>query len=275
MTSPITNPASSDTYEILALKYAEYTQRKRVESFIGGDDHDQPHPIDYFVWVIRNAQRTIVVDTGFDAVEGAKRGRRVIRAPAAALEQIGIAAGQVEQVIVTHLHYDHAGTLSAFAKARFHLQAAEMAYATGPCMCHAYLRHPFTVDHVCEMVKNVYSGRVIFQDGDAEIAPGVTVHKVGGHSRGLQCVRVATANGPVVLASDTSHFYENFEKGKVFPVTIDVADVLAGYQRIVALAGTPRRVVPGHDPLVLQRYPALNSATEGIVHRLDAGRLDA
>jgi glyoxylase-like metal-dependent hydrolase (beta-lactamase superfamily II) len=270
----MTSPASSDVYEILALKYAELTQRKRLESFIGADDHDQPHPIDYFVWAIRNAQRTIVVDTGFDAIEGAKRGRRVIRAPAAALEQIGIAAGQVDQVVITHLHYDHAGTLSAFPKARFHLQAAEMAYATGPCMCHTFLRHPFTVDHVCEMVKNVYSGRVIFQDGDAEVAPGVTVHKIGGHSRGLQSVRVATAHGPVVLASDASHFYENFEKGKVFPVTVDIADVLAGYQRIVALAGSPRRVVPGHDPLVLQRYPALNSETEGVVHRVDVARLD-
>jgi glyoxylase-like metal-dependent hydrolase (beta-lactamase superfamily II) len=266
---------TSDTYEILALKYAELKQRKRYESFIGADDHDQPHPIDYYVWVIRNAERSIVVDTGFDAVEGAKRGRKVARAPAAALEEIGVAAGNVEQVVVTHLHYDHAGTLSAFPRARFHLQAAEMAYATGPCMCHAHLRHPFTADHVCEMVKNVYSGRVLFHDGDAEIAPGVTVHKIGGHSRGLQCVRVVTATGPVVLASDASHFYENFEKGKVFPVTVDIADVLAGYGRIVALAGSPARVVPGHDPLVLQRYPALSAATEGIVHRLDVRRLDA
>jgi glyoxylase-like metal-dependent hydrolase (beta-lactamase superfamily II) len=273
MTSPVST-VSGDTYEILALKYAELTQRKRFESFIGADDHDQPHPIDYFVWVVRNAQRTIVVDTGFDAVEGAKRGRKVARAPAAALEQIGIAAGSVEQVVITHLHYDHAGTLSAFPKARFHLQAAEMAYATGPCMCHAHLRHPFTADHVCEMVKNVYSGRVIFQDGDAEIAPGVTVHKIGGHSRGLQCVRVATTDGPVVLASDASHFYENFEKGKVFPTTVDIADVLAGYNRLLALAGSAQRVVPGHDPLVLQLYPALNSETEGIVHRLDVARLD-
>jgi glyoxylase-like metal-dependent hydrolase (beta-lactamase superfamily II) len=264
----------SDVYEILALKYAEFAQRKRFESFIAADDHDQPHPIDYFVWVVRNADRTLVVDTGFDAVEGAKRGRKVARAPAAALGQIGIAAGSVDQVVITHLHYDHAGTLSAFPRARFHLQEAEMTYATGPCMCHAHLRYPFTVDHVCEMVKNVYSGRVIFHDGDAEVAPGITVHKIGGHSRGLQCVRVATAAGPVVLASDASHFYENFEKGKVFPITIDIADVLAGYQRLIALAGSAARVVPGHDPLVLKRYPALNRETEGIVHRLDAARLD-
>ena len=87
---------SSETYEILALKYAEFTQRKRYESFIAADDHDTPHPIDYFVWVIRNPQRTIVVDTGFDAMEGAKRGRKVDRAPAAALEQIGVAAGTVD-----------------------------------------------------------------------------------------------------------------------------------------------------------------------------------
>lgn len=265
---------SSDTYEILALKYAEMTTRRRSDNFIAADDHDSPHPIDYYVWVIRNQHRTIVVDTGFDAAEGAKRGRKVDRAPAAALEQIGVAAGSVDQVVVTHLHYDHAGTLGAFPKARFHLQEAEMAYATGPCMCQSFLRHPFTVEHVCEMVRNVYSGRVIFHDGDGEIAPGVTVHKIGGHSRGLQCVRVATATGPVVLASDSSHYYENFEQSKVFPITIDIADVLNGYVRLEALAGSRRRVVPGHDPLVLKRYPALNSQTQGIVHRLDVARLD-
>src|SRR5712691_187522 len=138
---------SSETYEILALKYAELTKRKRFESFIAADDHDGPHPIDYFVWVARNANRTIVVDTGFDAAEGAKRGRKVDRTPAAALEQIGVAAGTVDNVVVTHLHYDHAGTLGAFPRARFHLQEAEMAYATGPCMCHDYLRYPFTADH--------------------------------------------------------------------------------------------------------------------------------
>jgi glyoxylase-like metal-dependent hydrolase (beta-lactamase superfamily II) len=224
--------------------------------------------------VIRNAQRTIVVDTGFDADEAAKRGRKIARTPAESLELIGVSAAGVEDVIVTHLHYDHAGTLDAFPKARFHLQAAEMAYATGPCMCHPHIQFPFTADHVCAMVRHVYSGRVEFHDGDAEVAPGITVHRTGGHSRGLQCVRVATATGPVVLASDASHFYENFEKGKVFPITVDIADVLAGYKRLLKLAASPRHVVPGHDPLVLQRYPELNAQTRGIVHRLDVARKD-
>lgn len=266
---------SSETYEIFALKYGEFTARRRFESFIAADDHDAPHPIDYFVWLIRNAKRAIVVDTGFDAAEGEKRGRKIARTPAAALELMGVGPGGIEDVIITHLHYDHAGTLDAFPKAKFHLQAAEMAYATGPCMCHPHIRYPFTADHVCAMVQKVYSGRVEFHDGDAEVSPGITVHKVGGHSRGLQCVRVATATGPVVLASDASHFYENFEKGKVFPITVDIADVLDGYKRLLKLGASPKHVVPGHDPLVLKRYPALNSATQGIVHRLDVARQDA
>ena len=253
---------TSDTYEILAIKYAERTDRKRVESFIAADDHDAPHPIDFFIWVIRNAQRTIVVDTGFSEADARERQRRLLRAPSLALSMVGIAAETVPEVVITHLHWDHAGTLAAFGNARFHLQAAEMAYATGPCMCHPHLRATFTADHVCEMVRKVYSGRVIFHDGDAEIAPGVTVHKLGGHSRGLQCVRVMTETGPVVLASDGTHFYENFEMGKVFPIVVDVEDVLKGYARIESLAGSRRHIVPGHDPLVLER---LTPVADGIV----------
>jgi glyoxylase-like metal-dependent hydrolase (beta-lactamase superfamily II) len=265
---------TTQSYEVIALKYAEFTQRRRFESFLLADDHDGPHPIDYYVWVIRDGARAIVVDTGFEENEGAKRGRSIARRPAEALEQVGVAAAAVEDVIITHLHYDHAGTLAAFPKARFHLQAAEMAYATGPCMCHAHLKHPFAADHVCEMVRNVYAGRVVFYEGDAEVAPGVTVHKIGGHSRGLQCVRVLTTAGPLVLASDASHYYENFEKGKVFPIGVDVADTLAGYARLTALAASPRHVVPGHDPLVLKRYPPLNRQSQGSAHRLDVARLD-
>jgi glyoxylase-like metal-dependent hydrolase (beta-lactamase superfamily II) len=265
---------ASETYEVLVVKYAERTDRTRLESFIGADDHDAPHQIDFFLWVIRNAERTIVVDTGFDLAEGQRRNRKLMRAPSQALAMVGVEAAEVEEVIITHLHYDHAGTLSAFPAARFHLQEAEMAFATGPCMCHPHIQHPFTAEHVCEMVRHVYSGRVVFQDGDGEIAPGVTVHKLGGHSRGLQCVRVATASGPIVLASDGTHFYENFEMGKVFPIVVDVADVLAGYARMRKLAASDRHVVPGHDPLVLKRYPALSTETEGVVHRLDLPRLD-
>ena len=82
-----------------------------------------------------------------------------------------------------------------------------MAYATGRCMGHRVIRMPFEVEDVVAMVRRVYAGRVVFHDGEAEIVPGVSVHHIGGHSRGLQAVRVKTRRGYVVLASDVAHFY--------------------------------------------------------------------
>ena len=117
---------------------------------------------------------------------------------------------------MTHLHYDHAGNLDRFPNAHFHLQDREMSYATGRCMCNGLLRHPFSVEHVTQMVRHVYGERVTFHSGDGEVAPGVTVHRVGGHSDGLQVVRVETARGPVVLASDAAHYYANLQRAARF-----------------------------------------------------------
>jgi glyoxylase-like metal-dependent hydrolase (beta-lactamase superfamily II) len=243
----------SELYEVLAIKYGEHAQRTRAAAFLLEDDHASPYPLDYFVWVIRNAHRTVLVDTGFDHAEAARRDRRITAEPRRLLARIGADASGIADVIISHLHFDHAGTLEHFPAARFHLQEAEMSYATGRCMCDEVLRRPFSVDHVCRMVRNVYAGRVHFHSGDAEVAPGITVHPAPGHSKGLQCVRVRTATGWVVLASDASHFYENFEQRKPFPIVVDVEQTLRSYDRLEQLATSRAHVVPGHDPLVLER----------------------
>jgi glyoxylase-like metal-dependent hydrolase (beta-lactamase superfamily II) len=261
--------AENDVYEVFALRYAERLERTRRESFIFADAHDSPHPIDYFVWVARNQSRTLVIDTGFDQEESRLRDRKILRLPAEALAMVDVDAQSVSDVIITHMHYDHAGTLQDFPAARFHLQADEMAYVTGPSMCQGDLSHPFTADHVCQMVRNVYSGRVSFSDGDAQIAPNITVHKIGGHTRGLQCVRVLTRRGWVVLASDASHFYENVQERKLFPIVLDAEVMLKGFQRLEDLADSPDHIIPGHDPLVRAFYPAQNQSLEDIVYRLD------
>ena len=265
----------AETYEILALKYGENTQRKAAENFMHPtpDDHASPMPIDYFVFVIRNANRTILVDTGFDHKEAAARGRKITEEPIVSLKRIGIEPASIKETIITHLHFDHAGTMDQFANTKFHLQAAEMAYATGPCMCEASMRTPFTADHVCQMVRHVYSGRVHFHDGDSEIAPGITVHKSPGHSKGIQAIRVMTAHGPVVMASDVVHFYGNIEQRRPFFITIDQEETLKSYDRLISLAGGLKNVIPGHDPLILKRYPAWKPETAGLVHKLDAPRI--
>jgi glyoxylase-like metal-dependent hydrolase (beta-lactamase superfamily II) len=264
----------SETYEILALRYARVTDRTRLSSFMFPDDHASPHTIDFFVWVIRNANRTILLDTGFDRVEAKLRGRSVEFEPVEALQRIGISAEQIETVILSHLHFDHAGTLDHFPNARFHVQASEMAYATGPCMCEPTISDTYRVDHVCSLVKKVFSGRVQFHDGDGEVAPGITLHRAAGHTMGMQCVRVLTESGYVVLASDASHYYENFEMRKPFSITVDVPETLRSYTLLERLATSRKHVVPGHDPLVLERYPAWKPQTQDLVHRLDVPRLD-
>ncbi len=258
-------------WEVHAVKYADRASRVRADSFIFDDRHDVAHPMDYFIWLLRNGERVILVDTGYDAGEAAQRGRPILQDPRAALAPLGVAAEEVTEVVVTHLHYDHAGGLHLFPNARLHIQAAEMAYATGPCMCHDTLRMPFTADHVCETIRRLYSGKVIFHDGDAELADGVTLHRIGGHSRGLQAVRVRTEAGWLVLASDAAHFYENFEARKPFPIVVDLEDMLRGFDTLERLASAPSLIVPGHDPLVMERFPA--GCAPHIV-RLDRGPAD-
>jgi glyoxylase-like metal-dependent hydrolase (beta-lactamase superfamily II) len=145
-----------------------------------------------------------------------------------------------------------------------------MAYATGRCMCHAVIGHSFEPDYVVSMVRKVFAGRVEFHDGAGEVAPGVTVHHIGGHTKGLQCVRVETRRGPVVIAADATHLYAHIDGNRVFPVVYNVAEVLEGYRTLKKLAGAHDRVVPGHDPDVLRRYPAAKPGLEGWVVRLDA-----
>ncbi len=258
-----------DVWEVFAIKYAERNERQRVDSFIFDDDHASPHDMDYFVWVLRNGPRTIVVDTGYDTEEAERRGRPILLDPADALAAFGVEADAVDTVIITHLHYDHAGALHRFPNAVFHLQAAEMAFATGPCMCLGPMRMPYSADHICEMIRSVYSGRVVFHDGDGAVAPGVTVHHVGGHSRGLQAVRVKTQSGWLCLASDAAHYYENFIAQKPFPIVDSLEHMVLGWDRIQQLASSRDLVVPGHDPLVTRHFP--QHGPVDFVWRLDVG----
>ena len=171
---------------------------------------------------------------------------------------MGTDPARVSAVVITHLHSDHAGSIGIFPRAPLNIQDREMAFATGRHMCTACIRMPFEADHVVAMVRAVFAERVRFHDGDGEVAPGVTLHRVGGHSDGLQVVRVETARGPVVLASDAMHFYANGRTGNPFPIIFDLGAMTQGWRTAKRLAGGDEtRVVPGHDPEVRSRFPAV------------------
>lgn len=260
--------STADIYKVYAIKYA-HLDRRSPANFIGGDSHDVPMALDYYVWAVAGPSRIFLVDTGFDAAMAARRGRYITNPVENGLRAAGIDLSSVRDVIVTHMHYDHAGNGGLFPKARYHLQDREMAYCTGRCMCHSTLNHSYEADDVANMIRHVFAGRVQFHDGDSTIAPGLSVHIIGGHTNGLQAVRVRTQRGWMVLASDAAHFYANMEQGRPFPVVHNVADMLEGYRRVYSLADGPELVVPGHDPEVLKRFPVPDRTLEGWVVRLD------
>jgi glyoxylase-like metal-dependent hydrolase (beta-lactamase superfamily II) len=256
-------------YEVFALRYGTNPRQLAAHNFIDGDPHGTVMPMDYFVWVVRDASRTFLIDTGFDAAAAAERGRDFLAPPSSLLAELGIKVAEVEDIVVTHLHYDHAGNRDMFPNARFHLQDREMAYATGRCMCHPGLHAAFDSRDVAAMVSRVFEGRVHFHDGHAQLAEGLKLHRVGGHTDGLQIVRVWTRRGWLVLASDASHYYANMEQRRSFPIVYNVGDMYEGHRICAELASRPENIIPGHDPAVMQRFPGASRTLADRIVRLD------
>ncbi len=255
-------------WEAYALRYATRGAR-RAEAFLDPDPHDGPLAMDYFVWLARCGDRAILIDSGFSREVGERRGRTVLRNPVESLSLLGVDPAGVEDVVVTHLHNDHAGNWGLLPRARFHVQEKEMAFATGKYMRYACCGRAYELDQVLEAVKVNYAGRMEFHDGMDEIADGITVHPAGGHTPGLQFVRLRTRRGWLVLASDASHYYENLESNRPYRLVFHVGAALDGFRAVRKLADSADHIIPGHDPLVLQRYPAPAPELQGIVARLD------
>ncbi|MEV0618347.1 N-acyl homoserine lactonase family protein [Nonomuraea sp. NPDC050404] len=244
-------------FRVYAVRYARRDAR-RGEHFHGYEPGGEvSHPTSYYVWLAVSGEHTVVVDTGIAPERAAGvEGLDYRCSPVEALAELGVDAGEVDHVVLTHLHYDHTGTARDFPRARYVVQQAELDYWTGPwagrITRERWLLNDRDLDHLTSARKD---GRVRVVDGDASVVPGLSVHLVGGHTAGMQVVRVRTARGNVVLASDASHFYENIEGDRPFPILHNMPGMYGAFDRIKELADGPELVVAGHDPLVLERFP--------------------
>ena len=129
-----------------------------------------------------------------------------------------------------------------------------MVFATGKEMRHAFLRQAYDPKDVCDLIYANFQERLAFHEGEYELRPGITVHWVGGHTRGLQIVRVHTKRGWIVLASDASHYLENLRNRSPFPIVADAGQMLSAYELVEKLAESPDHIIPGHDPMTCQLY---------------------
>jgi glyoxylase-like metal-dependent hydrolase (beta-lactamase superfamily II) len=241
--------------EVYALKYGE--RDTTACQFFYREASHAPITLHYFVWLILGGPHPILVDTGFLDDDARARGIRNYVSPAAVVERAGVKPGDVPTALITHLHYDHWAGHSLFPGAEYWIQRDEVAFWTGPFGHTPAFRQSANVGALARLVTLTYADRVRIIDGDQQVCPGVRVHRVGGHTAGLQIVTVETARGTVVLTSDASHFYRNVEKRQAVQIITSLPEMLTAFETIDALAGAERLIVAGHDPEVADRFAAV------------------
>lgn len=253
-----------------AIRYAS-REGRRGEHFHGYDETSaDPHPTAYYVWLAVSPRRCVLVDAGLDPARAATlAGLDYLCSPVDAVAELGVSPGDVDHLVLTHLHHDHTGTAAAFPSARYVLQRTEIDYWTGHWAKRIRAeRWLVSEDDLGHLLDPRAEHRLRIVDGDHDVVPGLSVHHVGGHTAGMQVVRVHTARGWVVLASDASHFYENIEQDRPFAILNSIPGAYAAFDRITELADGPELVVAGHDPLVLRRFPPASRTHAGRIARI-------
>lgn len=270
-------------YEVFAIRYAKQDLRDEGHMFLGGQHGKMIQGLDFFTYALKGGGRTWVVDTGMTAKQSERMGRKYnfICRPSEALARIGITAATEPDVILTHAHFDHVGTLEDYPKARFHIQDEEMIHVTGRDMTHPAFRAAYHQDDVKQLVDLVFQGRMVFHKGDVTLAPGIEFILIGGHARGQAILRVNTARGWVMLASDAVHVYEEVDEERPFAIFYDLPVMLEGYRRMNRMAGRtcppgsqkwqgPRDlIIAGHDHRVTKAFPAAGPGMDGQILRID------
>ncbi|MGO2932418.1 N-acyl homoserine lactonase family protein [Microbacterium sp.] len=252
-------------YEVTVARYGTRIGR-RSEVYLNHalyHEADDTIGMDYFVWVIRNQDHTIVVDTGFSSSGGANRGRTTITPPSELFAELGIRPEDAPKVVVTHGHYDHIGNLAHFDRSNIVIAQAELDFWSGPHARRTQFHHSIEDDELKTLFAAVDEGRVQSFTDRIEVAPGVEVTRVGGHTPGQSVIRVPTSIGTVLLASDAVHYFEELERDMPFSSVADLVEMYEGFDRVHSMleSGEVQHVIPGHDPEALARLRSIGASS--------------
>ncbi len=261
----------SPSYRVLAVHYAE-RQTTLGEAYYRWSTYgepDGPLPMSYYFWILepRHAPSSapIVLDCGFEPERGERMGRRCLCRPAEALARLGIDPAAVELLVISHIHYDHVGNLGLFPNARMPVARAELEFWSGDPVAE---RPQFAVhadpDAIEVLRRAATEERLEVIEERAEVAPGVTAVRVGGHAPGQLVFEVAGEHGPIVLASDAIHYDDELERDRPFGIFTDLADMYRGYDTLRRYAASGAAIIPGHDPSVMTRFARLDGDAAGL-----------
>ena len=243
-------------YEIYAIRYATLPDFD-VAELVAGADPARKLDLAMMIWLVRGNGRNILVDSGFyhDRFFKEWQVNGFIK-PSDALKPLGLKPEDITDVVITHMHWDHADGMDLFPNARIWIQKDELQYYAGEAWQSKDTHGGIDEDDVLTLVKLNTQGRVGLVNGDAqEIIPGITCYTGGRHTYASQYVGVSSRTGTVVLASDNMYLYENLEKHVPIAATLDAASNLRAQDRMKQLAASPGLIIPGHDPAVIAKFP--------------------
>ena len=257
--------AAPPDYRIEAIRYATIPDFP-VAGLVMGAPEDERMDIAAVFWLIRGDGRVVLFDTGFHREKWFDRFTITgyMRADEA-LAPLGVSAEDVTDIIISHAHWDHMGGIDLFPNATLWIQQEEFAYYTGPAWQEDGRHGGIDPADIVDLVRRNIAGQVRLIDGDdIEILPGIRVYTGGRHTYASQYIRV-DGDPPYVLASDNCYLYRNLRQHAPVATftTADGSSNLEALDRMVKLAGSADRVVPGHDPSQFMRFP-----TDGRVARI-------
>jgi len=255
-------------YSIQAIRLADSPGDAVADMVIGAPKEEKIDTV-YALWLIRGGGRNILFDSGFHRARWFKEWTiKDFLAPDEAVRLAGVKPEEVTDIVISHAHWDHMGGIDLFPNATVWIQREEFRYYTGPAWQPGGDHGGIDPDDVVEVVRLNTQGRVRLIDGDdVEILPGIRAYTGGRHTYASQYLCV-TGNPPFVLASDNVYLYRNLAEHEP-SATFSEADYAANVrnqQRMIEMAGSSQRVIPGHDALQFKIYP-----TQGRIATLRAG----
>ena len=246
-------------YEAFAVRFGTLPAFP-VSGLVAGADRSRTLDIPVMVWLLKGSNgRRVLIDAGFYRQKFIERWKpRDFRSPADAVAAAGVRPDEITDIIISHAHWDHVDGADLFPKATVWIQREEYAYYTGEAW-HARNTHGgVDEEDMLALVKINLAGRLRFVEGDnQEPIPGIRCYTGGRHTHASQYASAPTAAGTAVFTSDNVYLYENLEKRAPIAQTLDAASNLRAQDRIRSLASAPRLIVPGHDPAVFDRFPAV------------------
>ncbi len=248
--------AAQPNYEIYAIKYATL-KAFPLGGLVEGEDRNQRLDIGMYIFLVKGGGKNILFDCGFYRPQFMRQWKPAdYEIPSAAVERAGVKAADITDVIISHIHWDHADGFDLFPNAKVWIQKEEIEYYAGEAWDGGKKRTAADPDDILGLVKMNTEARLGLVKGDAQqILPGITAYIGGKHTYQSQFIGVKTAAGTVVLASDNVYMYMNLEKHKPIAATLDRESNLRAQDRMKDLAANPKLIVPGHDPAVMKNFP--------------------